>query len=256
MNTTTAPATLLIFTLGASAERRRRRLLPGAHGGQELALHQQCLDLAFAAGRANGCRLLVSSPGATGLPEDTTLLPQQGSGFGERLATASAEARRIADGPLVVLGSDVPGVRPRHVAKALDQLAADRDSVVLGPSPDGGLYLLASHRPLDHLLAGVSWCQRNTRRRLTKVLRSAGLKVSFLEPLRDLDDRTALETWLSGSSILASFKSLLEDPLLALAHELRSILTDLRRPWVPSQAPCLVRVSRSTAPGRAPPSRF
>ena len=248
METTTAPATLLIFTLGASAQRRRRRLLPRAQAEQELALHQRCLDQALGAGRASGCRLLVSSPGALDLPSDATLLHQQGSGFGERLAAAVAEARRVACGPLVLLGSDVPEVQPRHIALALERLAADRSSVVIGPSPDGGLYLLASHQPLDLLLEQVSWCRRDTRRRLTRTLRGAGLRVTFLEPLRDLDSRADLERWLSSS--MASQGA----PLRLLALALQAILAGLRRLGAPRRAPLFALRPLSAAAGRAPPS--
>src|SRR4051812_23555034 len=145
MSSTSSP-TLLVFTLGAARESERRALVPAPLRELEVGMRTACLDSVLDAGRACGCRLEVSSPGEIqGLPADARRVPQGGTGFGPRLEAAMRAAFAGfpgGAGPLVVVGTDVPGLAAAHLARALSLLEEDADRVVLGPSPDGGFYLL------------------------------------------------------------------------------------------------------------------
>lgn len=241
--------TLLIFTLGAAGERARRPLLPAAHGGAELELRQTCLDAALAAGRAAGCRLEVSSPGPLALPGDVHRAGQQGDGFGERLERACAAAGRRGAGPLVVVGTDVPGLTAGHLRRALQHLAAEPDAVVLGPSPDGGFYLLASARPLPGLAGLARWCRRDTLATLRRSLAAAGRRVVLLAPLADLDRRRDLERWLAAARLAAggAWRSLL--------RRLAAVLAALRRPPGWRLPPRLRPLPLPVRAARPPPRR-
>jgi len=199
----TAETTLLVFTLGARGEGRRKRLLPPALRDRETALYRACLEETLAAGRGAGCRLEVCSPAGIDLPADARAVGQAGRGFGERFAQAFDAALGRAPGPVVAVGTDTPGLTREHVERALSLLPAapgdGGDTVVIGPSPDGGLYLLASNRPLGDILRAVRWCRPSTLGHLRRLLRQAGLAVILLEPLADLDRRQDLEQWVARS---------------------------------------------------------
>ena len=244
------PATLLVFTLGAEAEGRRRRLLPARFRPSETALYRACLEEALAAGREAGCRLEVSSPRRIELPEDARATGQRGSGFGERFAHAFDSAfghHGAADRPLVAVGTDTPGLRAAHLRRAAALLAEDPERVVIGPSPDGGLYLLAAARPLGNLLRRVRWCRPSTLGDLRRTLTGAGLRVELLDPLADLDRRDDLERWLArGPRTLPA-------ALLALLERLLAALRQLLLPaalGIPRRAPVPVR--RQRGPPRRP----
>lgn len=242
--------TLLVFTLGPGGESARRRLLPPGARRLEGDLHQACLDGAVAAGRRCDLAVEVSSPAPLALPAGIRRVDQQGEGFGERLADAVRGALSRGAGPLLVVGTDVPGLTAGHLRQALERLAADPGRVVLGPSPDGGLYLLAASRPLDHLLAGLPWCRPDSLTRLEAALAGAGFTVERLEPLADLDRPADLERWLAGR------------PGLRLPRwqrflvTLQELLAAWRRPLIPRRLgrlrPALLPVRR----GRAPPARL
>ncbi len=236
--------TLLVFTLGATRESARRGLLPAGLRTLEADLGQSCLDAALDAGRACGCRLEVCSPSGLPLPGEVVHVPQRGTGFGERLARAADGSFERGATPLVIVGTDVPGLAARHVQEALSHLAADPDRVVLGPSPDGGLYLLAAGRPIEGLEA-IRWCRRDTLRDLVRVLRAAGRPVTLLEPLADLDRRADLEVWIASNPG--------EDRWLRLALELRRLFSERRRPTIPVLLgyPCAAFAAAPS--GRAPP---
>ncbi len=238
--------TLLVFTLGAAAEQRRRRLLPAVLGHQERAMHQRLLDSVLAAGRACGCRLLVSCPRALDLPTDASLVPQQGKTFGERLSRAFEAASEESHGPVILVGSDVPGLEAEHLRQALAALERDPLSTVVGPSPDGGLYLLASQENPDDLLRRISWCRKETRASLLAELRRSGGKAFLLEPLVDLDRRHDLERWLSRLAPRSiRWRS--------LAAELTALLARLVKPLRSLPIRPTPRRALPVTAGRAPP---
>ena len=227
---------LVVFTLGERRESRRRRLLPTRWNGLEQRLHRACLESALAAGREAGCRLRVCSPGDVQTPAGVEHRRQSGSGFGERLRRALTQAFGAARGPVAVVGSDVPGLTARPLRQAFRSLAEDPDRVVIGPSPDGGFYLLAASRPLDGALREVRWRCGKTLESLCRALARRGREVVFVEPLLDLDHRPALESWLSTGG---------PTHLAALLRSLHLLLAALRRPLL------RVPVRLSSAPGLA-----
>jgi len=81
------------------------------------------------------------------------LVPQGGGDLGERIARAWTTA--AGDGPAAVLGMDSPDAP----AAALDDVPAwlDRFEAAVGPTEDGGYWILAARRRPDPLLADVEW---------------------------------------------------------------------------------------------------
>lgn len=247
--------TLLVFTLGPAPERRRRRLLPPAYGDREEALYRACLDEALAAGRSAGCRLAVSSPGPLQLPADVRPRLQSGQGFGPRLADAFDAAGPAPEAPVVVVGTDTPGLSPDRVTRALELLggsgrAGSPERVIVGPSPDGGLYLLAAGRPLGPVLRRVPWRRRRTLGQLRRALVEAGFQVVLLEPLADLDRPADLEVWLNRRAADSA------EALRRLALVLTRLLAGLRLPALAAPAvrprPVPVSIPRGRAPPRLP----
>ena len=240
-------ATLVIFSLGPERERARRRLLPGAWREVELRLHRQGLETALEAGRASGCRVAVSAPEDLDLPVGVEWLQQTGRTFGERLGHAlDAVWRARPEGPVVIVGSDVPGLTANHLHRAQMSLEEDPDRVVVGPSPDGGFYLLASRRPVEDLFQDVRWRRPDTLASLLELLASAGRPVELLPALADLDHRADLERWLSAPDATAgSWRE--------LCGLLRSILSAFRRPAALPRIGWSQRPAVAAAGPRAPP---
>jgi rSAM/selenodomain-associated transferase 1 len=81
--------------------------------------------------------------------------PQGGGDLGQRMLLPF---RILPPGPVVLVGSDIPAMRPAHIARAFQQLS--RHDLVFGPASDGGFWLIGSRRrrpmPLG-LFAGVRW---------------------------------------------------------------------------------------------------
>ena len=168
--------TLLVFTRGVESEAACRRLLPARLAPMERALHRECLSATLRAGRDAGCRVVVSSPTAMRLPAAAAYERQRGRNFGERIGAAMRRVHADADGAVMVVGTDAPGLTANHLERAGNHLERHPNAVVVGPSRDGGFYLLASRRSLERELDGVSWCTGDTLRSLLDRLDLAGIR--------------------------------------------------------------------------------
>lgn len=85
-------------------------------------------------------------------------VPIQGPGsFGEKLAGAFAQARAEGYERIVAVPIDAPGLGARELAGAF--AALETHDIVLGPSPDGGVYLLGlrGESAVPARLADVRW---------------------------------------------------------------------------------------------------
>jgi glycosyltransferase A (GT-A) superfamily protein (DUF2064 family) len=97
----------------------------------------------------------------------------------------------LPPGPVAIVGSDIPAIRPHHIAQAFAALG--RHAYVFGPARDGGYWLIgARRRPRipPGLLAGVRW---STGHALADSLATLpkGARVAYLEELEDVDDGAA-----------------------------------------------------------------
>ncbi len=245
--------TLLVFSLGAEADCRRRPVLPAKLGPLERELRQHCLDRLLAAGRREGFRLelaLGADPehtAHTGYRDDGVgRYAQRGATFGQRLVGALRGSRRRNPGAAIVLvAGDVPALGAKQLRRALDLAGRESDDVVIGPSPDGGFYLLAASRPVDEALDEVRWCGGNARQDLIDALRRQGRSVRLLEPLSDLDRPSDLGALFGGDG-----SRLLPDLLFG---RILAGLRELTRPPCWDEIPIRAGGALVTPALRAPP---
>lgn len=127
-------------------------------------------------------------------------LPQRGEDLGARMWHCFQTLCHDGFERVVMIGADVPHVRDEWLAEAETQLA--RTDVVLGPTDDGGYYLIAMRAPHD-LFTGIAM---STGRVLAETLRKAAaarLSVHLLPRSFDIDqgsDLVQLRTLLAGDA--------------------------------------------------------
>lgn len=113
----------------------------------------------------------------------------QGRGdLGQRMQRVLDRAPR---GPVLIIGSDIPDVSPRHIADALARLG--NADTVIGPASDGGYWLIGARRSprIPRPFAGVRWSSAHTR---TDTLANLGdCTVSDAVTLDDVDGPADLE---------------------------------------------------------------
>jgi uncharacterized protein len=126
------------------------------------------------------------------LPGDFELLPQRGDGFGQRLAFATEDLFQCGFASVCLIDSDSPTVSADVYAEAVEMLSKPGERVVLGPSDDGGYYLIGLKKARRELFEAIDW---STERVLEQTKQRAGelsLEVSLLPTGYDVDDAATL----------------------------------------------------------------
>jgi rSAM/selenodomain-associated transferase 1 len=90
-----------------------------------------------------------------------------------------------------LIGADAPELKPATLEVAFDFL--DDHDLVLGPSLDGGYYLIGLNRVRPELFDGINWGTDTVLKATLEAAKRSGLQVAMLPQLRDLDDATDLE---------------------------------------------------------------
>jgi len=93
---------------------------------------------------------------------------------------------------LCLIDSDSPTVPAENFKQAVELLGASEDRVVLGPSDDGGYYLIGMKKPHRHLFEQIDW---STERVLNQTMQRAteiGIQVKLLPTGYDVDDDASL----------------------------------------------------------------
>jgi Uncharacterized protein conserved in bacteria (DUF2064) len=191
-----SPRCVLVFARPPRAEARAKGLRSA-----EPLFRLAGRRLAAAVSALPGVDLLAVTP-------DSEPLRQRGEDFGERLRNAFADAAALGYETIVVVPGDVPGLGLPQLRRAFDLLR--EKPAVLGPSPDGGVYLLGCRGPSEHVLDGVRW---QTGFVLQDLLARAGT-APLLPALGDLD---------SASDLPRLVRAAAADPaLVALLRQIRA----------------------------------
>ena len=115
---------------------------------------------------------------------------QQGDDLGQRMAHALESALHEADAAMVI-GCDIPQLGPTQLRQACHWLEQGNDAV-LGPSEDGGYYLLGLRSTAEELFSEIPWGSAQVAE-LTRVrLRTLGWQWRELESLWDVDRKEDL----------------------------------------------------------------
>lgn len=115
-----------------------------------------------------------------------TFYKQKGECLGERMYNAFKFAKSTGASKIVVIGSDSPALPASSVRKAFGLL--DRADLVLGPSFDGGYYLIGLKSPCVGLFKGITWSSPTVFRDTIKNAQKLKKRVALLDKRYDIDD--------------------------------------------------------------------
>jgi len=118
--------------------------------------------------------------------------PQTDGDLGQRLQHGIAEAFGRGASTVTSIGGDCPDLCARHIKEAQIQIHAGHD-VVIGPSEDGGYYLISLAAPHRTLFEAIPWSAANTLAVSKEKAAQLGLKLSLLETLYDVDQHEDMD---------------------------------------------------------------
>ncbi len=112
---------------------------------------------------------------------------QQGASFGERFANAIQSIYDKGFDNVIAIGNDSPQLKSSHLLEVYRQLQEGK--IVLGPSSDGGFYVMGLHRSKfsAELFIRLPWQQFGLFRKILGVLHDLGSSIHLLPWLHDID---------------------------------------------------------------------
>jgi rSAM/selenodomain-associated transferase 1 len=123
-------------------------------------------------------------PSLEGLVADLPRRAQSKGDLGVRMAQ-TLETHIAHAGRGLIIGSDAPTLPESVLRAGLDAL--DRHDLVLGPSADGGYYLIGARGRVPRVFEGIAWSTPSVLTETLSRARSAGLTVALLPPFYDVD---------------------------------------------------------------------
>jgi glycosyltransferase A (GT-A) superfamily protein (DUF2064 family) len=124
-------------------------------------------------------------------PKKFEIFSQEGNNFDERFTNSVKKALNFSRN-VVVIGSDSPHIQSRTIDKAIDYLE-QKEAIVIGPSNEGGVYLVGISNPLDFNNIFTKGIEIEN---LVTLAANRKLPLKLLEELTDIDVSTDLITFI------------------------------------------------------------
>jgi len=123
-----------------------------------------------------------------------TLQPQVVGDLGQRMDYYFQDAFRNGMDHVLLIGSDSPHLPLSFLCQAYQALSWAE--VVLGPSRDGGYYLIGLRRPFPELFCEIDWGTSAVWQQTTEKITSRGCPFEELSEWYDIDNREDLDCLL------------------------------------------------------------
>lgn len=142
----------------------------------------------------DGARLFIAftPEKAAGFFEDFithgfTCFSQQGESLGERMSHAFQHLFANGFQNIILIGSDLPTLPLTLFRQAYGLLEKSAADVVLGPSADGGYYLLGMNRMNKTIFEDIHWSRNDVLGQTLRKLADLGVKHELLSAGYDID---------------------------------------------------------------------
>jgi len=188
-------AHLIVFGRYPRVGKTKTRLIPALGPVGAAALQKRLAEKTVATARQTairiGARLVFCHDGGRGQQLRQWLggrpihfRPQATGDLGRRMHLAmqcafDGGARRV-----VLVGTDIPGLTAAILEQAF--AALDEKDLVIGPSIDGGYWLVGMTRP-ENIFDGIRWSRPDVLENTLTLARRKGMTPCLLDPLNDLD---------------------------------------------------------------------
>ena len=143
---------------------------------------------------------------AAWLGSHRNFIPQPDGDLGHRLQIACEQAFDEKDNSgVILLGGDCPGMTTAHLEECAQHLNSGKP--VIGPSEDGGYWLLGLSEPRPELFQDIAWSTPEVLPATLSLLEQKGASPTHLATLFDVDDSESYQKALAQEIIVAAGNS-------------------------------------------------
>ncbi len=186
---------LIVFTRFPLPGRAKTRLIPAVGPVAAADLQRQMTEQTLATARDlsnhSSTRIEIRYDGGNHqqirrwLGEGLLLRSQSTGDLGRRLQQAAQQAWGEGSEKIVFIGTDCPAVTADHLHHAF--VALNDHDLVLGPSTDGGYWLIGMCRPLP-VFDRIDWGGPDVLQQTLTLAQNQNLSYTLLETLSDIDE--------------------------------------------------------------------
>jgi rSAM/selenodomain-associated transferase 1 len=124
-------------------------------------------------------------------PSGTLLIPIECVDIGDCLTQVFECLLEMGYPKVLAFNADGPSVPPQYIHTAVQRL--DQEDIVLGPSEDGGYYLVGMKQLFPQIFSGIAWSTPQVLAQTSDKIEALGLRAGLLPPWYDVDTATDLE---------------------------------------------------------------
>lgn len=121
------------------------------------------------------------------LPSDLLWFAQAGDSLDQRLDSVAEHVSSLGFDPFIMLGADSPTLPTRFIQEALNALSSGEADICLGPTEDGGYYLVRLRRPTPGLFQNIHWSTPSTYEQTAANAARLSLRLHPLPSWYDID---------------------------------------------------------------------
>ena len=182
---------LLIFIKNPELGKVKTRLAKSIGDDKALQVYKELLEKTISVAKRTDARRQVWYSSFIDYEDEITTdkfekYLQSGSNLGERMKNAFQQVFEEGVERAVIIGSDCPSLNKKIVKNAFDRLK--ENDLVIGPSEDGGYYLLGMNRYYEALFEDIEWSTESVLESTLQKAESNRLKVFQLPILNDIDN--------------------------------------------------------------------
>ena len=191
---------LVILTKAPQPGQSKTRLVPPLSYAEAAELARALLlDQLESLTTVRGARLFIAFTPETAagffegfIAQGFTCFAQRGRSLGERMSHAFEHLFASGFENIILIGSDLPTLPVKFFHQGYAELEKSAD-VVLGPSADGGYYLIGMKRMLPDIFENVAWSSADVLCQTIHKLDDLGLRHELLSEWYDIDTAKDLE---------------------------------------------------------------
>ena len=129
------------------------------------------------------------------VPSEFSLHLQEGADLGEKMKNAFGLMFNNRYEKVIIIGTDCPGINSNFILRSFLELS--QHDITIGPSNDGGYYLVGMNKFYPFLFDRIEWGSEQVLNKTINIIKKNKLKLFMLPELIDIDTEQDLKIWMS-----------------------------------------------------------